>query len=53
MAKTIVILGASFAGLHIAHYLLQHNKDVKVVVVTKVSREEREREPRHRSGSAY
>ncbi len=37
MAKTVVILGGAYAGLHIAHYLLkQKNKDVKVVLVSKV-----------------
>jgi NADH dehydrogenase FAD-containing subunit len=35
MAKTILILGGSYAGLHIAHYLLKQNlPDVKVVLVT-------------------
>jgi len=36
MTKTVVVLGGSYAGLHIAHYLLKHNKDVHVVVVSKV-----------------
>lgn len=37
MAKTIVILGASFAGLHVGHYLLkQKNPDFKVIIVSKV-----------------
>jgi NADH dehydrogenase FAD-containing subunit len=38
MAKTVVILGASFAGLKIAHNLLKHSlpvvKDLKVIVVS-------------------
>lgn len=38
MAKTIVILGGSYAGVHIAHYLLKQKiPDVKVIVVSKVS----------------
>jgi len=37
MAKTVVILGGSFAGLHVAHYLLkQRNPDIKVIIVSKV-----------------
>jgi apoptosis-inducing factor 2 len=37
MVKTVVILGGSYAGLHIAHYLLKkNNPDVKVVLVSKV-----------------
>ncbi|KAK3319272.1 hypothetical protein B0H66DRAFT_575751 [Apodospora peruviana] len=36
MAKTVLILGGSFAGLHVAHALLKKNdKDIKVVLVTK------------------
>lgn len=39
MAKTVVILGGSYGGLHIAHYLLkQKNPDVKVIIVSKVLR---------------
>jgi NADH dehydrogenase FAD-containing subunit len=39
MVKTVVILGASYAGLHIAHYLLkQRYDDVKVIIVSKVRR---------------
>lgn len=35
--KTVVILGASFAGLHVAHALLKKNNGkVKVIVVNKV-----------------
>lgn len=38
MAKTVVILGGSYAGLHIAHYLLKQKiPDVKVIIVTKSS----------------
>lgn len=38
MAKTVVILGGSYAGLHVAHYLLkQKTKDVKIILVSKVS----------------
>lgn len=38
MAKTVVILGGSYAGVHIAHYLLkQKMSDVKVILVSKVS----------------
>ncbi|KAK3939808.1 hypothetical protein QBC46DRAFT_387025 [Diplogelasinospora grovesii] len=38
MAKTVVILGGSYAGLHIAHALLKkHDKDVKVILVSKNS----------------
>lgn len=37
MTRTIVILGASYAGVPIAHYLLKHTatkaKDLKVIVV--------------------
>lgn len=37
MSKTVVILGGNFAGLHVAHYILkQKNKDVKVILVSKV-----------------
>ena len=37
MAKTVVILGGSYAGLHIAHALLkQKNSDLKVILVSKV-----------------
>lgn len=37
MAKTIVILGGSYAGLHVAHYLLKQKiPDVKVILVSKV-----------------
>ncbi|PSR90806.1 putative FAD binding protein [Coniella lustricola] len=34
MSKTIVILGASFAGIPVAHYLLTHTPDVKVILVS-------------------
>jgi apoptosis-inducing factor 2 len=38
MPATVVILGGSFAGLHIAHALLKKNtKDLKVILVSKVS----------------
>jgi NADH dehydrogenase FAD-containing subunit len=37
MARTVVVLGASFTGIPIAHYLLKHTaakvKDLKVIVV--------------------
>lgn len=37
MSKTILILGGSYAGLHVTHYLLkQKYPDVKVILVTKV-----------------
>lgn len=37
MAKTVVILGGSYAGLHVAHYLLKQKiPDVKVILVSKV-----------------
>ena len=37
MAKTVVILGGSYAGLHIAHYLLKQKiPDTKVILVSKV-----------------
>lgn len=37
MTKTVVILGGSYAGLHVAHYLLKQKiQDVKVVLVSKV-----------------
>ena len=37
MTKTVVILGGSVAGLHVAHALLKKNlQDVKVVLVSKV-----------------
>ncbi|KAJ9138868.1 Apoptosis-inducing factor 1 [Pleurostoma richardsiae] len=36
MSKNIVILGGSYAGLHIAHYLLKHPvPDTKVILVSK------------------
>ncbi|KUI63730.1 Apoptosis-inducing factor 1 [Cytospora mali] len=36
MAKTVVILGGSYAGLHVAHYLLKQKiPDVKVILVSK------------------
>jgi NADH dehydrogenase FAD-containing subunit len=39
MAKTVVILGGSLGGLHVAHALLKKRiKDVKVVIVSKVLR---------------
>ena len=38
MAKTIVILGANYAGVPLAHYLLKHTtqkvKDLKVIIVS-------------------
>lgn len=38
MTKTVVILGGSYGGLHVAHYLLkQKPHDVKVILVSKVS----------------
>ena len=37
MVQTIVILGGAVGGLHIAHALLKkNNKDIKVILVTKV-----------------
>ena len=37
MAKTVLILGGSLAGLHVAHALLKKNdKDIKVVLVSQV-----------------
>lgn len=37
MTKTVVILGGSYGGLHVAHYLLkQKYPDVKVILITKV-----------------
>ncbi|KAL2135752.1 hypothetical protein VTI74DRAFT_7122 [Chaetomium olivicolor] len=36
MVKTVVILGASFGGLHVAHAILKkHNADIKVILVNK------------------
>ena len=43
MSKTVVILGGAYAGLHIAHYLLKNEKDVKVVLVSKVRHPARHR----------
>lgn len=38
MVKTVVILGGSYAGLHVAHYLLKQKiPDVKVILVSKSS----------------
>ncbi|EOO03959.1 putative fad binding protein [Phaeoacremonium minimum UCRPA7] len=37
MTKTVVVLGGSYAGLHIAHYLLKNASDIKVVLVSKNS----------------
>lgn len=41
MVKTIVVVGASYAGLAVSHRLLkytrQQNPDLKVVLVSKVS----------------
>lgn len=38
MAKTVVILGGSYAGLHIAHALLKkQDQDIKVILVSKNS----------------
>lgn len=38
MAKTVLILGGSYAGLHVAHALLKKNdKDIKVILVSQVS----------------
>lgn len=37
MAKTVVILGGSYAGLHVAHFLLKQKlNDVKIILVSKV-----------------
>jgi NADH dehydrogenase FAD-containing subunit len=37
MAKTVVILGGSYGGLHVAHYLLKKKiPNVKVILVSKV-----------------
>ena len=42
MAKTVVILGGSYAGLGVAHRLLKNtlpnHKDLKVILVSKVCR---------------
>lgn len=42
MAKTVVVLGGSFAGLQVAHRLLKstksHVEDLKVILVSKVRR---------------
>lgn len=35
--KTVVILGGSYAGLHVAHYVLKNHKTAKVILVSKVS----------------
>ena len=41
MVKTVVVLGGSYAGLHITHYLLKNNaSDVKVILVSKVRSQE-------------
>ncbi|KAJ4417996.1 hypothetical protein N0V82_005848 [Gnomoniopsis sp. IMI 355080] len=38
MAKTVVIIGGSYAGVHIAHYLLKQKiPDVKVIIISKSS----------------
>lgn len=38
MAKTVVIIGGSYGGVHVAHHLLkQKTPDVKVILVSKVS----------------
>ncbi|KAH8911482.1 putative disulfide oxidoreductase [Coniochaeta sp. PMI_546] len=39
MTKTVLILGGSYAGLHIAHHLLKHppTSDLKVILVSKNS----------------
>lgn len=43
MAKTVVILGGSYGGVHVAHYLLKQKiPDLKVIVVSKVSSTKRE-----------
>lgn len=40
MGKTVVILGGSYAGLHVAHYLLKTTRktetSLRVVLVSKV-----------------
>ena len=37
MTKTVVVLGGSLGGLHVAHALLKKgDKDLKVILVTKV-----------------
>ena len=36
MPSTVVILGGAYGGLHVAHYLLKYNNDVKVILVSKV-----------------
>jgi hypothetical protein len=38
MVHTVVVLGGAYAGLHVSHYLLKNNKDVKIILVSKVSR---------------
>lgn len=49
MVKTVVILGGSYAGLHVAHYLLKQQKvpDVKVILVSKVRIQPTERPCHH------
>jgi NADH dehydrogenase FAD-containing subunit len=41
MVKTVVVLGASFAGLAVSHRLLKYTRlqeqDLKVILVSKVS----------------
>ncbi len=39
MSKTIVVLGGAYGGVHVAHYLLKHVKDIKIVLVSKVSKQ--------------
>jgi hypothetical protein len=37
MTQTVVIIGGSLGGLHVAHALLKKKrKDIKVIIVTKV-----------------
>ncbi|PSR92175.1 hypothetical protein BD289DRAFT_364917 [Coniella lustricola] len=37
MTQTVVILGGSYGGLHVAHALLKQKSDIKVVLVSKSS----------------
>ncbi len=40
MTKTVVILGGSLGGLHVAHALLKkRDEDLKVILVSKVGKQ--------------
>lgn len=44
MTKTVVILGGSLGGLHVAHALLKkRDEDLKVILVSKVGQQSRSR----------